>query len=98
MSTLFIATITYLASAEDVAAQRPAHRAFLDGFYKEDLLLMSGPMTSGKGGVLLVRGNISQQELAQRLSHDPFVTSGVAHYEFCEFNAVKYAAFLEGHI
>ncbi|QHI96089.1 hypothetical protein GT348_07420 [Aristophania vespae] len=98
MSHLFLATITYLASEEEVAAQRPGHRAFLDKFYQEDLLLISGPMTSGKGGILILRATLSEKDLLERLAQDPFVTSGVARYELCAFNAVKHASFLEGKI
>lgn len=98
MSNIIIATVTYLASPEEVATQRPAHRAFLSGLFEKGILFISGPMTSGKGGVLIAKGIVTEQELAQILSHDPFVTSGVGRYEFCEFNPVKLATFLEGHI
>lgn len=88
---MIIAEVSYLASPEEVQAQRPAHRAFLNGFYERNILLASGPKTTGDGGILVVRDGISIDELENLLAQDPFVTSGVGQYKFTEFTAAKTA-------
>ncbi|MCT6855016.1 MULTISPECIES: YciI family protein [Bombella] len=88
---MIIAEVSYLASPEDVQAQRPAHRAFLDTLYDRRLLLASGPKTSKDGGILIIRDGISLDEIESLLAEDPFVTSGVGQYRFIEFTAAKTA-------
>lgn len=88
---MIIAEVSYLASPEDVQAQRPAHRAFLATLFERRILLASGPKTSGDGGVLVVRDGITTQELEALLVEDPFITSGVGHYEFTEFKTAQLA-------
>ncbi|MXV45033.1 GTP cyclohydrolase [Saccharibacter sp. 17.LH.SD] len=93
---MFIAIVSYLAPRDQVAAQREAHRSFLDTLFRRDLLLASGPKKSGDGGVLVVRDGIQEKELNELLARDPFVTSGVARYDLVEFDAVKQASILKG--
>lgn len=88
---MIIAEVSYLASPEDVQAQRPAHRAFLATLFEKRILLASGPKLSGDGGVLIARDGVTQQELEALLAQDPFITSGVGQYRFTEFRTAQLA-------
>lgn len=88
---MIIAEVSYLASPEEVQAQRPAHRAFLATLFEQRILLASGPKISGDGGVLIARDGVTQQELETLLAQDPFVTSGVGQYRFTEFRTAQTA-------
>lgn len=88
---MIIASVSYLASPDEVQAQRPAHRAFLATFFERRILLASGPKLSGDGGILIVRDGITREEIETLLAEDPFITSGVGQYDFTEFRTAQLA-------
>lgn len=88
---MIIASVSYLASPDEVQAQRPAHRAFLATLFKRRILLASGPKLSGDGGILIVRDGITREEIETLLAEDPFITSGVGQYDFTEFRTAQLA-------
>ncbi|CDG34444.1 GTP cyclohydrolase [Parasaccharibacter sp. TMW2.1882] len=88
---MIIASVSYLASPDEVQAQRPAHRAFLATLFERRILLASGPKLSGDGGILIVRDGITREEIETLLAEDPFITSGVGQYDFTEFRTAQLA-------
>ena len=88
---MIIASVSYLASPDEVQAQRPAHRAFLATLFERRILLASGPKLSGDGGILIVRDGITREEIETLLAEDTFITSGVGQYDFTEFRTAQLA-------
>ncbi len=50
---VFIVQLTYKAPLNEVDKYLPAHREFLDYYYKQGLFLASGPMKPRVGGIII---------------------------------------------
>lgn len=61
--------------SEELAANRPAHRAFLKGLFGDGRLLASGPL--GTIGALIVVVANDQEAALELLAHDPLLEHGV---------------------
>ncbi|OJX38398.1 MAG: hypothetical protein BGO78_10405 [Chloroflexi bacterium 44-23] len=90
----FFIEITYTVPAETIAHITPAHRHFLQGGYDQGLLLMSGPMNSKTGGVVIARA-ATLDDIQAFFSFDPYLANQAATYRFVEFDPLKRQPFLE---
>ena len=95
---MFVVTLTYTAAAEIVDAVRPAHRAWLDPHVASGLFLVTGPLKSRTGGVLIVSDGVSHDELAELLTQDPFYVEGAATFAIVEMGANKITPALQGRL
>lgn len=95
---MFIVTLTYTASSEIVDAVRPAHREWLDPHVASGLFLVTGPLKTRTGGVLIVSDRISHDELAELLTQDPFHIEGAAQFAIVEMDKNKVTPALSGLI
>ena len=88
--TYALALIRYRRPIDEVVAQQPAHRAYLQGLKASGVLLASGPLDPRYGGALLLRvpDENSQAALDAVRDHDPYWISGVAQYELLPWNVV----------
>ena len=89
----FIIDIHYLIPAEQLGETTTEHRAFLQGGYKQGMLLFSGPKVPKTGGIIVARAE-SLEKLVEFFNNDPYQKKGVATYQFVEFNPVLNQEFL----
>ncbi|MDZ7764572.1 MAG: YciI family protein [Melioribacteraceae bacterium] len=81
----FVVEIEYIIEIEEIANIRPMHRKFLDTGYEKGIILMSGPQSSGNGGIIIARAN-SKEELMKFLDNDPYQINQAANYKYIEFD------------
>jgi uncharacterized protein YciI len=82
---MFICVLTYTAPAEDVAAVRSAHLAFLQTQHEAGHYIGWGRQTSGQGGVVFAKGD-DRAVIEAVAAADPYVVEKVAMVEIIEFN------------
>ena len=80
---MFIVTLTFKDQAA-VEALQDAHRAHLREQHANGIYLMSGPLRSGDGLLVIAEGE-SQAEVEQALVRDPLVANGAAACHIVEF-------------
>lgn len=86
---MFIVHLTYHAPIAEVDKYLQAHREYLDYYYKQGILIMSGPLTPRTGGIILAV-KMNRTELEKILDKDPFHIAGIASYQLTEFTPVKH--------
>jgi uncharacterized protein YciI len=86
---MFIIDITYKKSLEFIDQYLVEHRAFLDGGYKDNYFIASGPKNPRIGGIIISQLK-DRDQLEAILKQDPFIIHDVADYNIIEFNPVKY--------
>jgi uncharacterized protein YciI len=91
---MFIVTLTYLKTVEEVDALMPGHITWLDEGYASGLFVASGRRIPRTGGVILARSG-DEQALIEFLARDPFAIHGAARFDVVEFSATKTAPGLE---
>jgi uncharacterized protein YciI len=92
---MFIVSLTYTKSLEEVEKHLAAHIVFLDEQYRRNRIVFSGRKNPRTGGVILVY-NIDRAGLEKLIEEDPFYKNGVADYEITEVVPTKFAqAFAE---
>lgn len=84
---MFIITLTYTATMDQVLRLLPAHHLFLDKYYEAGNFIASGPQVPRTGGVILCRAN-DRNEVEQIIKEDPF--NEIADYLITEFEVNKY--------
>lgn len=89
MKKFFIVLLKYVKPLEDIDIHRPSHLDFLEHYYKEEVLLISGPQVPRNGGVLLAQCK-NKENLMVILQNDPFMVNKLATYEVIEFAPTKY--------
>jgi uncharacterized protein YciI len=91
--------LKYVKPIAEVERLMPAHRAFLDRFYREGKLVLSGPREPRTGGVILADVD-TELEAMKIVIEDPFFTEKVADYELVRFEPTRsdprFSAFVEG--
>ncbi|WP_373531166.1 YciI family protein [Vampirovibrio sp.] len=90
---MFAVIVKYKKSMEEIELHTPAHRAFLDRYYEQGVLLISGRQNPPEGGVILAKAE-SRARVLEIFAEDPFQTEGVADYEIYEFTPTKFQPFL----
>lgn len=71
-----------------------AHRAWLQHWYDQGVLLCSGPKSDRSGGVILGRAEDASTLLAL-IEGDPYAREGLARYRLVEFEAAKRHSMLD---
>tara|TARA_R110000868_G_scaffold8205_3_gene42535 strand:+ start:129004 stop:129297 length:294 start_codon:yes stop_codon:yes gene_type:complete len=82
--------LTYKKPMSDIEDNVVAHRDYLQTFYDQNKLIVSGPKNPREGGVIFA--NMSCDEADQFVASDPFYKLGIADYRIVEFNPVKFDA------
>lgn len=86
---MIIVHLTYIAPLNEVDKYLQAHREFLDYYYKQGLLLASGPTKPRTGGIIIaLTQNLSSIETI--FKSDPYYLADIARYEFIAFTPVKH--------
>jgi len=86
---MFIIQLTYKVALDEVDKYLQAHREFLDYYYKQGLLLVSGPMTPRTGGIIIALTK-DRAYLESVLNQDPYHLAEIADYQLIEFTPVKH--------
>lgn len=86
---MFIIQLTYLAPIQEVDKYLQAHREFLDYYYKQGLLLASGPMKPRTGGIIIAL-TTDKAYLESIFKQDPYYLAEIAQYQWIEFTPVKH--------
>ena len=91
--------LKYVKPLDEVERLMPEHRAFLDRFYREGKLILSGPREPRTGGVILADVD-SELEAMKIVVEDPFFTEKVAEFELIRFDVdrsdPRFSAFVQG--
>lgn len=91
---MFIVQLTYKATISEVDKYVQAHREFLDYYYKQGLLLISGPMRPRTGGILIALTK-DQAYLESVLQKDPYHLAEIADYQLIEFTPIMHRSELK---
>lgn len=86
---MFIVQLTYVVPLSEVDKYTQAHREFLDYYYKQGLLLASGPMKPRTGGIIIALTK-DRAYLESILQKDPYHLAEITTYELIEFTPVKH--------
>jgi uncharacterized protein YciI len=86
---MIIVHLTYIAPLSEVDKYLQAHREFLDYYYKQGLLLASGPIKPRTGGIIIALTQ-DLQTLETLFKSDPYYLADIAKYEFIAFTPVKH--------
>ena len=96
---MYVLLLKYLKPLDDVDRLMPAHRDFLDRFYRAGKFIVSGSRDPRTGGVIIADVD-SELEAMKIIVEDPFFTEKVADYELIRFTPTKhdprFAPFLDG--
>lgn len=86
---MIIVQLSYIAPLTEVDKYLQAHREFLDYYYKQGLLLASGPTLPRTGGIIIA---LTQDKAAVEtiFKTDPYYLADIAQYEFMAFTPVKH--------
>lgn len=85
---MFVVLLKYKAAITEVDKHLQAHRQFLDYYYKQGLLLVSGPMNPRTGGVIIALTK-DKTHLESVIKQDPFYLAEIAEYQIIAFTPVK---------
>jgi uncharacterized protein YciI len=96
---MFVLLLKYIKPMDEVERLLPAHREFLDRFYRQGKFIVSGPREPRTGGVIIADVE-NELEAMKIIVEDPFFTEKVADYELIRFTPTKhdarFAAILDG--
>ncbi len=84
----YVALLT-IVDAELNAKIRPDHLAYIDQLYRENKVLMAGPFTDGKGGLVIYRAD-SWEEAKQLAEADPVVAQGARTLELRQWKPLEF--------
>ena len=87
---MFVILIHYKKPINEVDQHKAAHGAYLDQFYANGSMIVSGRRLDQKGGVLIAN-MASRADVEQLIAGDPYAVNGVAEYEIIDFHPSKYA-------
>ena len=86
---MFIVQLTYKTPIPEVDKYRPAHREFLDYYFRQGLLIASGPMKPRTGGIIIA-ATTDRVALETIFKQDPYYLAEIADYDFIEFTPVMH--------
>ena len=81
---MFVISITYTKSADEIDALLTAHKQFLNEQYADGVFLMSGRKVPRGGGIIIADAS-DRAEVEAIIETDPFYIGDVAKYEITEF-------------
>ena len=86
---MFIVSLNYLKSIDEVEKYLEEHVKFLEKYYEMRKFICSGRKNPRTGGIILLNAeNLSEVE--KIFSEDPFSIYKIAEYEIIEFLPTKY--------
>jgi hypothetical protein len=85
---LYVALLP-IVDADLNAKVRPAHLEYLDKLYKENKVVMAGPFTDKKGGMVIYRAD-SLEEAKRLAEADPAVAEGARTLELREWSPLEF--------
>lgn len=91
---MIIIHIHFKTAISEVDKYVSAHREFLDYYYKQGLLIASGPLKPRTGGIIIAASN-NKNEIETIFKNDPYYLAEIAEYQFTEFTPVKHCAELK---
>lgn len=91
---MFIVQLTFKVALNEVDKYLQAHRDFLDYYYKQGLLVASGPMKPRTGGIIIAAMN-NRTQLEEILQKDPYYMAELADYQIIDFTPVKHCTQLQ---
>jgi len=84
----YAAIAKYTSDAATIAKARPAHREYLTGLIEQNKLVISGPFTDDRGGLLVYEAE-SVEQVEALIAADPFAQQGVfVSWEIRPWNVV----------
>ncbi|AZB33855.1 YciI family protein [Chryseobacterium bernardetii] len=86
---MFIISLTYKVTIENVERHIPEHNSFLQKYYDSGLFIASGRKEPRTGGVIICKAS-SKNEVERIIKEDPFHIQQVADYYIIEFIPTKY--------
>ncbi|KTC73924.1 YCII domain-containing protein [Legionella birminghamensis] len=91
---MIIIQLTYKTPISEVDKYLQAHREFLDYYYKQGLLVASGPLKPRTGGIIIA-ATTDRNYLESVMKKDPYYMAEIADYTYIEFTPVKHCAALK---
>jgi uncharacterized protein YciI len=86
---LFTVITRYIASIEIINENRPAHVKFLDKYYKEGKIMLSGRQNPLTGGLIIIHSE-SREEAEKIMSDDPFYKNKLIEINIYEFEPMRF--------
>lgn len=86
---MFIISLTYKVTIENVERHIPEQNSFLQKYYDSGLFIASGRKEPRTGGVIICKAS-SKNEVERIIKEDPFHIQQVADYDIIEFIPTKY--------
>ncbi len=86
---MFIISLTYKSSIENIEKLIPEHTIFLHKHYDSGQFIASGRKEPRTGGIIIAKA-ASKKEIEQIITEDPFYIHEVADYAITEFIPSKY--------
>lgn len=86
---MIVIQLTYKVPSQEIDKYLQAHREFLDYYYKQGLLVLSGPMKPRTGGIIIAATN-DKAKLEEIFKQDPYYLAEIADYQFIEFTPIKH--------
>lgn len=86
---MFIISLTYKVTIENVERHIPEHNSFLQKYYDSGLFIASGRKEPRTGGVIICKAS-SKNEVERIIKEDPFHIQQVADYDIIKFIPTKY--------
>lgn len=84
----YAAICKYTLDTSIIAKARPSHREYLTGLEAQNKLVISGPFTDDKGGLLIYEADTAEQ-VETMVREDPFAIHGVfVSWEIRPWNVV----------
>jgi uncharacterized protein YciI len=94
---MYIITLKYIKSLEEVEKELEAHIKYLEKYYAMDKFICSGRKNPRIGGVIISKGK-NREEIESIIEEDPFKVNKIAEYEIIEFMPTKHVEGLEKYI
>jgi uncharacterized protein YciI len=96
---MYVLLVKYLKPLDEVERLTPAHREFLDRYYRQGKFIVSGPREPRSGGVIIADVE-NELEAMKIIVEDPYFIQKVADYELIRFTPTRhdprFAPFLDG--
>ncbi|WP_126651962.1 YciI family protein [Chryseobacterium aureum] len=86
---MFIISLTYKSSIENIEQLIPSHDIFLNKHYESGHFIASGRKEPRTGGIIIANA-ASKNEIEQIITEDPFYIHKIADYEITAFVPSKY--------
>lgn len=83
----FVVVTENRASPDEIAKQRPAHYAFVEGLKNEGRILVAGRFVDGSGGMYILSAS-SREEAEAIVGDDPYHKTGVRAFFMKEWQRV----------